>query len=171
MFKQFFRKIISKVKGTHEQKETLVIDVNIPDHAPRSTTTLFLKTRKQLIDKVDGRCWICGRNEEQSGDPMEAHHWNIEWAFANAVDWELVKKDFPDFPNWDELFSTQNYSLFVDNMMWNGKLLCKEHHVGLNAGIHYTPYPNWVIQRYLKEGYQYSQSEVIHHANETNNNA
>jgi hypothetical protein len=162
--KALFRKAISKVAGTHEQKTTIVIDVNLPDHEERTTTSKFLHTKKELLVKVGSKCWICGKTEEESGYPLEAHHWVIEWAFANAVDWNIVKADFPDFPDWDELFSTQNYSLFVDNMLWNGKILCKQHHVGLNAGIHYTTYPNWVIQRYLKEGYQYSTTETIHHS-------
>lgn len=164
MFKQMFGKIISKIKGTHEQKETFVVDINLPDHDPRTTTSLFSKTKKQLIERNGGRCWICNKTEEQSGHPLEAHHMIIEWAFANAVDWNLVKADFLDFPDWDELFATNNYSLFVDNMLWNGRLLCKNHHVGLNSGIHFTTYPNWIIQRYLKEGYQYSSTETITHA-------
>lgn len=157
--KILFRKAISKVAGTHEQKLTLTVDVNLPDHEERTTTALFAKTKKQLVARDTG-CFICGSTEN-----LEAHHWIIEWAFANAVDWNLVKADFPDFPDWDKLFETKDYSLFVDNMIWNGKLLCHDHHVGKNEGVHFTPYPTWVIQRYLREGYIYSSTQTIHHEN------
>lgn len=166
--KAFFRKAISKVAGTHVQKETFVVDVNLPDHEERTTTSKFLHSKKELIEKVGGRCWICGCNAEESGFPLEAHHYPIERSLTNGVDWNLVRKDFPDF-DWKTFDEKGDPYFFVDDMMANGLLLCKQHHVGINAGIHHMPHPLWVIQRYLKEGYIYTSTETIHHY-ETNRN-
>lgn len=163
MLKAFFRKVISKVAGTHEQKISFQVDVNLPDHAERTTTSKFLHSKKELIKKVNGKCWICGRTEETSGHPMEAHHYPIERSLAEGVDWALVKTDFPEF-DWLTFNEKQDPYFFVDDMMVNGMLLCKNHHTALNMGIHTMPHPLWVIQRYLKAGYQYTGTESIIHA-------
>lgn len=158
-----FNQIRSNV--IHSFKQTLEVEVYLPAHKERKTTALFERTKKQLVAREGGKCFICGATESENGNALEAHHFIVEWAYANAVDWKLVQKDFPEFPDWDKLFKTNDYSLFVDNMLWNGKLLCHSHHVGNNKGIHFTPYPLWIIQRYLKEGYKYSDTEIIHHEN------
>ncbi len=75
----------------HEEKETLTVEVNIPEHADRVTTSLFSKTRKQLIER-DKVCWISGKgNDKQS--PLEAHHYPIERSLAEMVDWDYVRRD------------------------------------------------------------------------------
>jgi hypothetical protein len=53
---------------------------------------------------------------------------------------------------------------FVDDMTVNGMLLCKAHHIGEDEGMHAMPFPIWIAQKYAKEGYQFSDTEVIHHA-------
>ena len=161
--KNLFKKVISKVAGTHEQKVTIGTDINLPDHEERVTTSKFTHTKKQLVDKVGGRCWVCGRTEEESGHPMEAHHYPIERSLAEGVDWNIVRKDFPEF-DWKTFDEKNDPYFFVDDMTVNGLLLCKMHHTGVNAGIHFMPHPLWVIQRYLKEGYQYTSTETIHHS-------
>lgn len=41
----------------HEEKETLSVDVNIPGHEERTETSLFRRTREQLIAREGGRCF------------------------------------------------------------------------------------------------------------------
>ena len=82
---------MTEVTRMHEEKETLVVDVNIPGHDPRTTTRLFEHTRNLLIRREGGRCWICGRTAETSGHPMEAHHHPVERSLANMVDWALFR--------------------------------------------------------------------------------
>lgn len=158
------------VTEIHEQKETLTVDVFIPGHEKRATTSLFSHTRKQLIKREEGRCWVCGRDKEESGLPLEAHHHPIERSFANMIDWDLVEeqckkgvwgehaKNF----DWSKFDKNDPYS-FVDNMLVNGLLLCKDHHTGKNEGIHDLPYPVWLAQKMGKEGYRFSEEEIIHH--------
>ena len=149
------------VEQVHEEKETLTVEVCVPGHPPRTETPLFEKTRKELLEKQP-RCWVCNRTAEESGAPLEAHHMGIERSFATApIDWALVKEDFPNF-DWAN-FDESNPLAFVDDMLAQGRVLCKEHHTGKGTGIHNLPYPLFVLQRYLKAGYQFTPSEVILH--------
>jgi len=146
----------------HEEKELIQVDVFSSDHADRVTTSIFKKTRLKLIEREGARCFICNQTAEEVGHPLEAHHLGIERQYAEApIDWELVKKDYPHF-EWDKFDPADPYA-FVDNMEAQGLLLCKPHHTGKDSGIHFMPYSFWIMQRYLKEGYQFSPTEVIHH--------
>ena len=155
----------------HEEKETLSVEVNIPGHADRVTTSIFTHTRKQLIERDGGKCWICGAQDHA----IEAHHYPIERSLAGMVDWRLVELDAKA----GELGATQAQRdaakafdfagidadpyRFVDDMRVNGLLLCKAHHTGKDEGIHDIPHPLWIAQRYGKEGYKFSDVEIIHH--------
>ncbi|MGS1116037.1 HNH endonuclease [Castellaniella sp. UC4442_H9] len=155
------------VEQIHEERETLTVDVNIPGHDPRKATALFERTRRLLIAREGGRCWVCGRTAEESGHPLEAHHHPIERSFAEMIDWSpgsLIRRDFPAF-DWAHFDPTDPYS-FVDDMTVNGRLLCKDHHIGRDEGIHALPYPIWLAQRYGKAGYKFSDIEIIHHDQE-----
>lgn len=155
----------------HEEKETLVVEVNIPGHEARTTTTLFLHSKKTLIAREGGRCFICGGTAETTGHPLEAHHHPVERSLANMVDWALFMSEceagmwgpHAQAFDWSKFDPADPYS-FVDDMTVNGLLLCKAHHTGKDEGIHDMPYPLWIAQKYGQEGYQFSDVEVIHHA-------
>lgn len=153
------------VRQVHREDETLSVSVNIPGHDPRVTTALFSRTRLTLIAREGGRCWICGRTQEESGHPLEAHHHPIERSFAEMVDWgpdSPVRRAHPEF-DWSKFDPADPYT-FVDDMTVNGLLLCKDHHIGKDQGIHALPYPVWLAQRYGREGYRFSDVEIIHHS-------
>lgn len=175
------------VTETHEEKETLSVDVNLPGHDTRVTTALFTHTRKLLLERTGGRCWVCGCTADEVG-PIEAHHHPIERAFAEMIDWERVQRDFPAF-DWAKFWEgaetvtesvpaslrapgepetitrrkPRDPYLFVDDMTVNGLPLCKAHHIGKDEGIHALPYPIFLAQRYGRAGYQFSAVETIHH--------
>ncbi len=179
---------MSAVTETHEEKETLAVDVELPGHDPRKTTSLFEHSKKELEARVGGRCYICGRTSAEAG-PLQAHHHPIERCFANMIDWERVALDFPTF-DWKKFFAgakRETYTvpaegdvpaftatvlvpvdpyLFVDDMRYNGLLLCADHHIHKDEGIHDLPFPIWIAQRYGKEGYKFSDVEIIHHEQE-----
>jgi hypothetical protein len=149
---------ISKI---HDFIVHVVNAIKVPGHIPRiqdPELSLFKRTRLELIAR-DKCCWICGTTEG-----LEAHHSPIEWQLTNMIDWGIganIRQDFPTF-NWAS-FDTSNPYAFVDNMLFNGKLLCKIHHIGKNEGIHSLLHSFWIAQRYAKEGYQFSDIEIIHH--------
>jgi hypothetical protein len=158
----------------HEDKDTLVIDVDIPLHDDRKTTVLFIKTKKMLIKiasilgftikRPAGRCWICQRTAEEAG-PLEAHHLGIERCYIGAnIKWDLVREDWPIF-DWKN-FDPSNPVQFIDNMSAQGILLCKEHHTGIDTGIHRLPFSIWIMQRYLADGTRFNPNEIIHHEGE-----
>lgn len=162
------------VNAIHEEKETLVIDVNIPGHEERTTTALFLRTKKLLIEREGGRCYISGMTADEAGHPLEAHHHPIERSMANMIDWVRFSADcksglwgaHAQAFDWSQFDPADPYT-FVDDMTVNGVLLAKQFHTGRDAGIHCMPFPLWIAQKYGKEGYQFSASEVIHHHAET----
>ncbi|WP_407059289.1 hypothetical protein ACKZDW_02600 (plasmid) [Ralstonia syzygii subsp. celebesensis] len=164
----------------------------LPGHDARVTTVLFTRSKKALVEREGGRCFICGATAEESGHPLEAHHHPIERSLANLIDWERVAAQAkagefgaraaafdwggfftgaktvtapaaaPHLPEVHYLVPADPYR-FVDDMTVNGLLLCKQHHTGKNAGIHDMPFPLWIAQKYAREGYQFTPSEVIHH--------
>lgn len=181
------------VEQIHEQKETLAVDVLIPGHAPRKETALFEHSRKLLIEREGGRCFISGMTAEQLGAPVEAHHHPVERCFAEVIDWSrfatdckaghwgphaqafdwdgffkgarqmTVAGETPLHPDYTYLIPADPY-LFVDDMTVNGLLLGKQFHTAKDAGIHTLPFPDWIVQKYAIEGYRFSPTEVIHHA-------
>lgn len=159
---------LEKVTTAHTEKETLTVEVNIPEHAERKTTALFERTRKELLERESGRCFICNATAEEAGHPLEAHHHPIERSLAEMIDWDRFKLDAQSgfwgerirAFDWDHF---TDWTQFVDDMTVNGLLLCKAHHIGKDEGIHAMPLPIWIAQKYAKEGYQFSAVEVIHH--------
>lgn len=151
------------VTQAHELRETLIVDVITPGHAPRETTPLFRRSKRALMAaQHPPRCFICDRTEEELGEPLEAHHVGVERSFAEgAIEWDRVKADFPGF-DWATFDPADPYA-FVDDMTAQGLLLCKRHHTGKGTGIHSLPYPLWRMQRYLKDGTQFTPTDVIHH--------
>lgn len=160
---------LARETAAHTEKETLAVSVNIPEHAERKATPLFERTRKLLIKREAGRCFICGATAEQSGHPLEAHHHPIERSLAEMIDWDRFKHDAQS-GYWGERIKSFDWSnfthweQFVDDMTVNGMLLCKAHHIGKDEGLHAMPFPLWIAQKYAKEGYRFSDVEIIHYA-------
>ncbi len=158
------------VQDIHEEKETLVIDVMLPGHDPRVTTSLFKRSKKALEEREGSRCFICARTAEEAG-PLESHHHPIERSLANLVDWDRFKSDcerglwgpYAQAFDWTEFDPVGDPYKFVDDQTVNGLLLCADHHRGKDEGIHATVYPFFIIQRYAKEGYRFTPTEIIHH--------
>lgn len=64
--------------------------------------------------------------------------------------------------DWD-YFDITHPETFVDDMTVNGLLLCKQHHTGVDEGMHDQPFPLGIAQRDGFTGYQFSRVEIIHH--------
>ena len=161
--------------AAHVEKETLSVDVNVPEHGARVTTALFTRTRLALIAREGGRCFICCRTEAEAG-PLEAHHHPLERCFAEEIDWQRAALDCQagvmaftpgqraamEAFDWTK-FDPAHWETFVDDMTVNGLLLCKDHHTAADDGIHTVPGPIFLAQRYAKEGVKFNSREVIHH--------
>jgi len=139
----------------HSMKQSSSFDINIPAHEPRKDSSVFIKTRKCLIDELDTPCWVCGSKENR-----QVHHSIIEESMQNAVDWSKVKLDHPNFPHWD-LIDQNNPDTFVHfvDAEYQMIVLCQGHHTGTGKvddkkGIHYLPYPIFLMQKYVKDGFK-----------------
>ena len=161
---------MSPVTEIHEEKLTLSIDVNTPGHAPRgSATPLFIHSKKILIERVGGRCFVCNGDAAQVG-PLQAHHYPIERSLATEWDWPKFIADcrasmwgiYAQAFHWEGFDPARDPYQFVDDMRVNGLLLCEKHHIGKDEGIHDTTHPLWIWQRYCPEGYKMSGVEVVH---------
>jgi hypothetical protein len=146
---------IAVVHETHESGASITLT---PGHPPRRETAAFEKTRHFLIEVKQQGCYICGitHDDIQSGDPtrnplgakfMEAHHDPVEWSICDAVDPLKVHRDFP------QVFDRETLEQFLDSPA-NMRVCCDIHHVSVERGIHHILYPEWIVQRYLLDGYQ-----------------
>jgi hypothetical protein len=159
------------VNKTHELKQSLSVDVFVPGHEARTTTSLFERTKKLLIEREGGKCYVSGMTANQAGAPLEAHHHPIERSMANMIDWPRFAADckagvwgpHAQKFEWDKFDPTDPYT-FVDDMTVNGMLLRRDYHTGRGEGIHTMPFPLWIAQKYGKEGYEFAPGEIIHHA-------
>lgn len=123
-------------KGEHELREHLDVDIYYPDHPPRTESALYRETHHLMIYVEKRPCWVCGTLEHR-----ETHHFHIEWADANGVDWDRMRKLHPDF-NWSKFKEATD---FVDSA-YNMMVLCADHHRHRDRGIHMLPYPIWIMQ-------------------------
>jgi hypothetical protein len=81
------------VEQTHELKDTITADYFVPGHEERTTTALFKRTRKELIEREGGRCFVTNMTAEELGAPLQAHHHPVERCFATAWDWPRFAED------------------------------------------------------------------------------
>ncbi len=152
----------------YDEKLTLKVEAIIPKRDDRTTTPLFKHTRVKLL-AIQPRCYVCGTKEH-----LEAHHYPIERSMANMTDWKKVQADALDGnlgATHEQRSNANAFDFngldsdpyrFVDDMTVNGLILCKAHHTGKDEGIHDMPHSLWIAQKYGKEGYKFSNVEVLH---------
>lgn len=130
--------------------------INYPVHPKRIETPLFRRTRRDLKRL---RCFICDRS-----DTLEIHHFYVEKYSQNTIDW----KKFGEFAkncyniqtgeniganfNWNEVAADPD--IFVDSCH-NMVVLCKQHHTSGNKGLHHVPFPDWILQKYPKDNFEF----------------
>ena len=187
---------MQNVTDVHVEEETLSIKVNLPGHGPRKETSLYTRTHKLRVDVdttcwICGRiAKDTGHPLETHHHPVERSlaemtDFRLVQADCEAGMYGDAAKSFDWADFWVgavEVHDTITYAdgvteefiflkpvdpyKFVDNMLVNGRVLCKEHHIGKDEGIHYLPYPLHVGQRYARKGYKFSNVEIIHHGHE-----
>jgi len=140
----------------HERNITNHYTITYPDHEPRKASALYRHTHESMKHMP---CFICN----QKVDHAETHHFYIEKAAQNAIDWikfgEFAKHAYNiqtgeslDQFDWTEVQT--NSDLFVDSR-YNMIVLCKEHHTSGRKGIHHVPFPDWILDKWAKPGYQF----------------
>lgn len=179
------------IEHEHEYKSTLSEDVYYPDHAPRTESATFRKT------KHDGKAAgdVCAISGHRTG--IEYHHVMCEEAFLNGCDWHMVKaigmglvKELPvldlvtDLPTGETFpvsksligmlisltivrgfdwnaFDPDHPETFVDSAA-NMLVLHEKFHRSKTHGMHENSLPIWIFQAFpRKPGYVYSADELL----------
>jgi hypothetical protein len=148
----------------HYMKMTSHFIACFPPHERRKNTNIYNHTHHQLCHVQDMPCFICGKTHKTDGIALETHHFYIEKAAQNAVDWIAFGNSAKNLYNiqtgqhigskYDWSCVAKNPDLFVDSPD-NMIVLCKEHHISGNKGIHHVPFPNWILQKYPRDGFQF----------------
>lgn len=137
----------------HEQKLTVSIDVYVPDHPDRSESPVFRKARKLLIeDNPDAKCWI---DNGQCEGGLELHHDLVEWCDAEGIDWDKMRRLYPDF-DWSTFKEPAD---FIDSAYNARRVLCKKHHTGKDHGLHYLPGPIYLMQKHKRVDFIFAPDE------------
>jgi hypothetical protein len=123
----------NKTVEEHDEIINTTYVAHYESHEDREESKLFKKTKKE-IHKENIPCFI---NNGKCEGGIEIHHNIIEWSAQNGVDWEKVQKDHPEFNDIDE-----RYQMMA---------LCEKHHRHKGFGIHTTPYPIWILQKYMND--------------------
>ena len=129
--------------------------ITYPDHDVRKNTAIYNKTHHEMRHIP---CFICGGKEH-----LETHHFYIEKAAQNAIDWHSFGEFAKTCHNiqsglninhfdWNEV--SKNPDLFVDSSH-NMIVLCKKHHTSSGKGIHHVPYPDWILQKFAISGFEF----------------
>jgi hypothetical protein len=138
--------------------------VQYPNHNPRKNSAIYTKTHHELCDIRDMPCFICGKTKRETGESLETHHFYIEKVAQNAIDWhkfgEFAKicyniqtgENIGDKFDWKQV--EKHPDLFVDSPQ-NMIVLCKEHHISGNRGIHHVPFPDWILQKFPRDNFQF----------------
>jgi len=124
---------------TRELKETIFY----PEHIKRGPESSEFEQNKREMIASGEACWICGGTAESTGQPLEGHHLNVEWALINSISLAKVQKYFPD---------VTDLSTFLDSKE-NLMILCDKHHRSNLHGIHMVTMPAWVAPRIQEDGW------------------
>jgi hypothetical protein len=117
----------------HTQFRTLKEVAYYPAHPDRTESDEFREIKREF-KKEHAKCWI---NNGYCDGPIEVHHDVIEYSEAMGVDWEKVKKDYPNIDHVDD----------KDQML----TICKRHHTGKYTGKHNISEPIWKMQKYMDD--------------------
>lgn len=142
----FIKNNIIKPLKEHAMSATISFRIYYPDHPPRTESSTFRATKKHLVEEEHEGCMVCGTH-----DQLEVHHWFVEWAYSDSVDWDRMKELHPDF-DWKNF---KGASDFVDSE-YNCRVLCMKHHRQKNYGIHMLPFPIWIEQMHDKKGFKFA---------------
>lgn len=135
--------------------------IHYHDHDPINPSPIYIKTQH---DMKNMSCFICGKTNKKHGIDIEIHPFYCEKAGQTAIDWfafgEFAKTCFNiqtgenigTHFDWSEV--SKNPDLFVDSH-YNMIALCNLHHTSVNRGIHHVPFPDWILQKWSKSGFDF----------------
>ena len=144
--------------AAHDQVETFREDVVYPAHAQRTESPEFGRNKRQLVQKLDLPCFVCG-----SRDAREVHHYIVEWAMWDEADPDKVLEVAHHFDiyGFAEKMGDQpiqspddvrNLMVLCGSHSLDGQVIEGGHHRGVDCGIHRLTFPTWIGQKIAKAG-------------------
>ncbi len=162
-----------QVVKQHTQMHTIDELQFYPTHDKRRETPAYEAIHKELVDKEDLPCLVCGVRKSTLHDPkknpfgatqIETHHHIVEWALQNAIDVgkfnEIIRphlaRRHPKDPVWkyEEPFNEERVRNWVDHSEHNLWVLCNVHHRAQFLGIHEVTYPIWSPMNLLRDDFE-----------------
>lgn len=131
----------------HEQRETLTIDIEYPDHAQRTESPEFAANKRTLVTKLDTPCFCCGGK-----DHREVHHFIIEWAEWDFADPAKVLIAAHRLDIYGYAGQLGDKPIESPDDIRNLVVICAKCHRGRGTGIHLVPFPNWIAQVVARDG-------------------
>lgn len=150
--------------AAHAVNRRLMETIAYPEHDPRTQSEEYKRVHHHLVVELDEPCWVCGVRQSTLNDEaqnphgarqMETHHFDLEWALANAADPAKVLAAFPDMGAADEPH-LRAWLDSRDNML----VLCDVHHRHPHYGIHEISHPAWIAQKWLRDGWDLVTGEA-----------
>lgn len=168
-------------------RRTLSETVWYPAHPPRTASALYTQTHHRLVALEDRPCVVCGVRNSTLMDPrhnkvdakaIETHHALIEWAGANAIDWDKLAADHPELTSLVALAGAYHAHLLANGGAFSGTLdpaivtafvdspdqmlvICDQHHRSAGKGVHMITGPIWELQRYERGDWDFTQAGAV----------
>lgn len=139
-----------------------------PDRAKDPYYRVFDRTRHHLIDVLAVPCWIGGASAAQikAGLPpehlchgctgLELHHNPLEYAGLSEIDWRRFAAEFPTLG----IHSDADFLAAAEGE-GNATILCSLHHRAPYQGVHSITYPLWVLQRYARPEWRFTEPRPV----------
>jgi hypothetical protein len=139
------------VVSEHKEVRHLTETVIYPEHANRTESEEFRKSKERLREDGHYKCWVCGCEEN-----LQVHHFACEWSLQNDVDFEKLKQFVEEWDPYGYGKLLKNKSITSADDLRNMLVLCQEHHTGgmtdgIANGIHDITFPIWIIQKLAKK--------------------
>lgn len=129
----------------HVMTKTITETYIDPDHAERSESSEFRKSKQRLKEDGHYRCYVCGTTEM-----LQVHHRASEWMFANIVDYDKLKAFCEEWDVYGYGKLLQHRPITSVDDIRNQLVLCRKHHIEKGTGIHEMTFPVFLMQKLAK---------------------
>lgn len=130
----------------HTMTKHLTEIVITPEHAERTESEEFVKTKKTLKKDDHYHCWICNSEEH-----LQVHHFGCEWSLEADCDFDKLKDLLMLFDFYGYSHSMKDIPLTSVDDIRNMLVLCQRHHTHPENGIHEITFPVWISQKWAKD--------------------
>lgn len=141
------KKSVKRLIAEHIQRHTFTEEMVGPQHEERTTSPLFLQSKKQLKQDGHFKCYVCGTTEN-----LESHHFGCEKSEENVCDMQLLELYLIEHDIYGYSHAMLGTPIISTDDVRNQMILCTCHHREKGTGIHNMTHGFWVMQKICKTG-------------------